>query len=163
MVRRSTGIWPTVSFGGNVVRDVVQVGQGFGVSAYYLDEGARDCIVECNVSVGVVWLTHNHIVQRHDPRQRVHRGTGHGAVVSIVRRIRFRAQYAFAPGKITIIQPNGIKSWKGNVIFRNGLSQSELPQPFTIDDGMPPVPTPGARLNQRKLCEWPSRRHSTAK
>lgn len=37
----------------NVVRDVVEVGKGFGASAYYLDEGARDCIIEQNVAQGV--------------------------------------------------------------------------------------------------------------
>ena len=35
---------------GNVVRDVVEIGKGFGASAYYLDEGARDCIIERNVA-----------------------------------------------------------------------------------------------------------------
>ena len=131
---------------GNVVRDVVQVGQGFGVSAYYLDEGARDCIVERNVSVGVARPTHNHIARNVTIRDNVFI-----AERDMVLSFQSSAGYVFehntlfAPGKITIIQPNGIKSWKGNVIFRNGLSQSELPQPFTINDGMPPVPTPGRK------------------
>jgi len=30
---------------GNMVRDVVKMGEGYGVSSYYLDEGARDCVV----------------------------------------------------------------------------------------------------------------------
>jgi hypothetical protein len=48
---------------GNVVRDVVAVGKGFGASAYYLDEGAHDCIVERNVAIGVPMPTHNHITR----------------------------------------------------------------------------------------------------
>ena len=47
----------------NMVRDIVEFGKGFGVSAYYLDEGADDCIVEQNVSVGVGRPTHNHIAR----------------------------------------------------------------------------------------------------
>jgi hypothetical protein len=36
---------------GNVVRDVVQVGSGFGASAYYhRREGAKDCLIEKNRS-----------------------------------------------------------------------------------------------------------------
>ena len=46
---------------GNMVRDVVEVGRGYGASAYYLDEGARDCLVERNVAVGVPRPSHNHI------------------------------------------------------------------------------------------------------
>ena len=46
----------------NIVRDVVKMGEGYGVSSYYLDEGAQDCLVERNVSVGVERPIHNHIV-----------------------------------------------------------------------------------------------------
>ena len=128
---------------GNVVRDVAQVGQGFGVSAYYLDEGARDCIVEATCQ----WAWHGRLIT-------ISRNVTIRDNVFIVEKDMvlsfqssagyiFEGNTLFAPGKITIIQPNGIKSWKGNVIFRNGLGQNQLPQPFTIDDAMPPVPTPG--------------------
>jgi hypothetical protein len=46
---------------GNMVRDIVKMGEGYGVSSYYLDEGARDCLIEHNVSVGVTRPMHNHI------------------------------------------------------------------------------------------------------
>ena len=48
---------------GNMVRDVVKMGEGYGVSSYYLDEGAEDSIVERKVSIGVERPTHNHIAR----------------------------------------------------------------------------------------------------
>ncbi len=48
---------------GNVVRDVVKMGEGYGVSSYYLDEGSHDSIVERNVSIGVERPTHNHVAR----------------------------------------------------------------------------------------------------
>ena len=46
---------------GNLVRDVFKMGEGYGVSSYYLDEGSADCIVERNVSLGVERPVHNHM------------------------------------------------------------------------------------------------------
>ena len=48
---------------GNVARDITEVGTGYGVSSYYLDEGSHDCIVENNVSINVARPTHNHIAR----------------------------------------------------------------------------------------------------
>jgi hypothetical protein len=48
----------------NVVRDVVEIGKGYGASAYYLDEGSHDCVIERNVAVGVPVPVHNHITAR---------------------------------------------------------------------------------------------------
>ena len=45
----------------NVARDIVEVGKGYGVSSYYLDEKCRDCVVERNFSIGVARPAHNHM------------------------------------------------------------------------------------------------------
>ncbi len=135
---------------GNMVRDVVKVGEGYGVSAYYLDEGATDCIVERNVSVGVARPSHNHITRGTIIRDNVFVVDGDMSL-SFARSAdcTFQRNTLFAPGDIKVGQPNAIKLWEGNVIYRNGLAKEGSPQPFTISDAMPPVATPGRR-------NWPA-------
>ncbi len=135
---------------GNLVRDVVKTGEGFGVSAYYLDEGARDCVLERNVSVGVARPTHNHIARNITIRDNVFIAEKDMALsFQSSAGCAFEGNTLFAPGKITISQPNGVRSWKGNVIFHGGLGKNDVPQPFAIDDAMPPVATPGRKT-------WPA-------
>ena len=135
---------------GNLVRDVVEVGKGFGASAYYLDEGAHDCIIERNVAVGVPMPTHNHIARNIIIRDNVFI-VDKDMVVSFARSAGcvFERNTLFAPGKITVGQPNAVKRWADNVVFRNGLGKNDSPQPFTIDDAMPPAATPGRK-------RWPA-------
>lgn len=135
---------------GNLVRDVVKMGEGYGVSSYYLDEGAEDCVVERNVSVGVERPTHNHITRNLSIRDNVFIADA-DMTLSFQRSggCTFTGNTLIAPGKITIGQPSAIKEWKGNVIFREGTSQDGSAQAFTIDDAMPPVPTPQRRT-------WPA-------
>lgn len=131
---------------GNVVRDVVEFGKGFGASAYYLDEGARDCVIERNVAIGVPMPTHNHITRNTTVRDNVFI-TDRDMTVSFARSVgcTFERNKLFVPGKLTVNQPNGIKSWKDNTIFRNGLGKDDAPQAYTIDDAMPPIPLPGRK------------------
>jgi hypothetical protein len=131
---------------GNVVRDVVEVGKGFGASAYYLDEGARDCIIERNVAQGVPMPTHNHITRNTTVRDNVFIADK-DMTVSFARSVgcTFERNTLYVPGKLTVNQPNGIKSWKDNVIFRNGLDNTGAPQALTISDALPSVPAPGRK------------------
>ena len=133
---------------GNVVRDVVEFGKGFGASAYYLDEGARDCIVERNVAVGVPMPTHNHIARNIIIRNNVFIADG-DMTLSFPRSAdcTFEGNTIVASGNVKITQPNAIKVWKGNLIVRNGVGKDGAPQPFTIDDAMPPVPKPERRTS----------------
>jgi parallel beta-helix repeat protein len=128
---------------GNVVRDVVKIGEGYGVSAYYLDEGARDCIVENNVSIGVDRPTHNHIAANITIRNNVFVSQGDMSL-SFQRSAdcRLENNTLVAPGNITVAPPNAVTVWKGNRVFRNGLTKDGGPQRFTIDDAMPPVAEP---------------------
>ena len=131
---------------GNIVRDVVKMGEGYGVSSYYLDEGAEDCIVERNVSVGVERPTHNHITRNLIIRDNVFIAEA-DMTLSFQRSggCTFTGNTLFAPGKITISQPSAIKVWQGNVVFRDAVAKDGSPQAFTIGDAMPPVPTPQRR------------------
>lgn len=131
---------------GNIVRDVVAAGGGFGASAYYLDEGARDCVVERNVALGVPMPTHNHITRNITVRDNVF-VSEKNMTVSFARSAdcTFERNTLFIPGSLKINQQNGIKVWKDNVIFRNGLGKDDAPQAFTIDGAMPLAATPSPR------------------
>ncbi len=133
---------------GNVVRDVVQVGSGFGASAYYLDEGAKDCIVERNVAQGVPMPTHNHITRNIIVRDNVFIADG-DMTVSFQSSVggTFERNTLVVPGKLTVRQPNGIKAWKGNVIYQGGDGATGSPQAFTISDSVPAEPAPGRKAN----------------
>ena len=112
---------------GNLVRDIVAVGQGFGVSSYYFDEGAQNCLVERNISIGVARPTHNHIVSEITYRDNVFI-SDEDMTLSFQRSANctFERNTLIVPGTIHIVQPNGIKSWLNNVIYN-----------FNIDSVMP--------------------------
>jgi len=128
---------------GNMVRDVVKMGEGYGVSAYYLDEGAQDCIVERNVSIGVERPSHNHIARNITIRDNVF-VVDKDMTLSFQRSsgCTFAGNTLFVPGEIKIGQPNAIATWTDNVVFRNAREEDGVPQAFTIDDAMPPVAEP---------------------
>lgn len=131
---------------GNVVRDISESGQGFGVSAYYLDEGATDCIVEKNISMNVARPVHNHIARNTIIRDNVFI-TDEDMTLSFQSstNFTFERNTLVANGKINIIQPNAISKWKDNKIFSNGRGLNNIPQAFTIDSVMPSMPVPGRK------------------
>lgn len=136
---------------GNLVRDIVAVGHGFGVSSYYFDEGAENCLVENNVSIGVARPTHNHIASAITYRNNTFITDG-DMTLSFQRSAdcNFENNTLVAPGKINIVQPNGIKIWKNNVIFRDRNSTGQSLE-FTIDPVMPPFEIPG-RMNNSAVA-----------
>jgi hypothetical protein len=128
---------------GNVVRDVQKVGEGYGASAYYLDEGALDCIVERNVAVGVDRPSHNHIARNTIIRDNVFIADGDMSLTfGRSAGCTFERNTLFAPGKITISQPNAIRVWNDNVLYRGGLGKEGRARAFTIDDAMPAADPP---------------------
>ena len=131
---------------GNVVRDVVKMGEGYGVSAYYLDEGAKDCIVENNVSIGVKRPVHNHIASDLKIRNNVFTSDSEMSL-SFPRstRCEFTGNTVFAPGKISVRPPTAISKWKNNLVIREGVDSKGVPQPFTINDALPAAKAPGRR------------------
>ena len=158
---------------GNVVRDVVAVGSGFGASAYYLDEGAKNCVIERNVAIGVPMPTHNHITRNTTVRNNVFVSDA-DMTVSFQRSVgcAFEGNTLVVPGKLTVRQPNGISSWKGNIIYRGVPGKDGAPQSFAISDAVPPEPPPGRKTGSAvaerpaaapvidgeiKTGEWPGR------
>lgn len=126
----------------------VEVGKGFGASAYYLDEGARDCIVEQNVAQGVPMPTHNHITRNTVVRNNVFIADK-DMTVSFQRSVgcSFEGNTLYVPGKLIVRQPNAITAWKDNVVFAGGLGPNDAPQPFTISDAMPAEAAPGRKTS----------------
>ena len=131
---------------GNMVRDVVKVGEGYGISSYYLDEGAQDSIIERNVSIGVERPIHNHIASRTLIRDNVFTAEA-GMTLSFARSrdITFQGNTLFAPGEIQVQPPGAIKLWTNNVVYRGGVDKTGAPQAFTISDAMPPTKPPARR------------------
>ena len=130
----------------NVVRDVVKMGEGYGVSSYYLDEGSQDCIVERNVSIGVERPVHNHIASDLIIRDNVFVAETNMALsFPRSRRCAFTGNTVFAPGKITVSPPNAISVWTNNVVIHDGLGKGGVPQVFSISDAMPSASAPGRR------------------
>lgn len=131
---------------GNVVRDVVKMGEGFGVSSYYLDEGSQDCVVERNVSIGVERPVHNHIASDLIIRDNVFIAeTNMTLSFPRSRRCAFTGNTVFAPGKIAVSPPNAITVWTNNLVIHEGLDKGGTPQAFTINDAMPAAPAPSRR------------------
>jgi hypothetical protein len=87
---------------GNVVRDIVEQGKGFGAKAYYLDEQARDCVVEHNISLGVEAPLLNHIARNITIRDNLFVAEGN-MFLSFSRSANctFERNVLFAPGTIT--------------------------------------------------------------
>lgn len=141
---------------GNVVRDVVEVGAGYGVSAYYLDEGALDCVVERNVAIGVERPVHNHIGRNLIIRDNVFIAEKN-MTLSFQRssNCTFSGNTLFAAGKITVSSPNAIKHWTNNIVYREGQNQAGAPQAFTIDDAMPPTAAPARRTAPVSVARAP--------
>ena len=150
----------------NVVRDIVAKGKGYGVSSYYLDEKARDCVVERNVSMGVQRPTHNHMTINCTLRDNVFICDG-DMDLSFARSSGYRVtgNTFQLNGKLKVNDPDAIDQWQDNLIVQTG---EILP---TISDQMPPVtreprtkplyanvvPMPAAPVLDGKLDgdEWP--------
>ncbi|HLB73886.1 MAG TPA: right-handed parallel beta-helix repeat-containing protein [Sedimentisphaerales bacterium] len=102
---------------GNFIRDIIDTG-GYGASAYYLDERSENCIVEGNLSVGIVRPSHNHMANNNTIRNNVFisdkdmsltfpRSSGY----------TFEKNVLLAQGKITFDNPEGITTWTNNCLF----------------------------------------------
>ena len=121
---------------GNVVRDIRPNGQGFGASAYYLDEGSHDCVIEGNLSLNVARPTHNHITRGTIIRDNVF-VSDEDMTVSFQRseNMTFRGNTLYTKGKLRVVCRNAAKVWEDNRIFR-----FEGRDECTIDGWIPPDP-----------------------
>ena len=121
---------------GNVVRDIRPNGKGFGASAYYLDEGSYDCIVEKNVSFNVPTPTHNHITRGTIIRDNVF-VSDEDMTVSFQSSegVAFVGNTLYVKGRLRVNSRNAAKTWENNRIFR-----AEGKQEFVIDGWVPRDP-----------------------
>ncbi len=119
----------------NVVRDIIEVGKGYGVSSYYMDEKSRDCIVENNVSIGVKRPCHNHMTLNCVLRNNVFISDG-DMDISFARSSggKVTGNMLHLNGKLKINDPDGIVEWSSNLIVQAGETTP------TISDAMPVEP-----------------------
>ncbi len=102
---------------GNFIRDIVDTG-GYGASAYYLDERSEGCLVEGNLSTGIVRPSHNHMAIKNTIRNNVF-------VSDKDVRITFprSSDYVFekniicAKANIVFENPDGMTTFRDNVLF----------------------------------------------
>jgi hypothetical protein len=122
----------------NVVRDIVENGKGYGVSSYYMDEKARDCVVEKNVSIGVVRPVLYHMTLNCIVRDNVFIYDG-DMELSFARSagVKVTGNILQLNGKLKIGDPDAVTEWARNLIVQSG---DAIP---VISDAMPsPPPTP---------------------
>ncbi len=130
---------------GNVVRDVVKMGDGYGVSAYYLDEGSEHCVVERNVSIGVERPIHMHIANDLVIRDNVFvAATNLTLSFQSSRNCTVTGNMLYAPGKVTVSPPTAVTAWTNNVVMQGGQGRG-APQAFAIGGDMPAAAAPGRR------------------
>lgn len=128
---------------GNVVRDVVKMGDGYGVSSYYLDEGSEQCVVERNVSIGVERPVHMHIANDLVIRDNVFvAATNMTLSFQSSRNCTVTGNMLYAPGKVTVSPPTAVTVWSNNVVMQGGQGRG-APQAFAIGGDMPAAAAPG--------------------
>ncbi len=102
----------------NLARDMAEVGQGYGVSAYYLDEKCRECVVAENVSVNIATPAHNHMTLNCELRDNVFLYDGE-MKISFARCSghRVTGNTFHTAGPLKIVEPDAVTEWSGNRIF----------------------------------------------
>jgi hypothetical protein len=102
---------------GNLIRDIVDTG-GYGASAYYLDERSENCLVEGNLSIGIIRPSHNHMAKGNticnnvficdaDARITFPRSSDYTFELNVVR----------AKGQLVLENPDAITTLRNNVLF----------------------------------------------
>jgi hypothetical protein len=124
---------------GNVVRDVVEQGKGFGASAYYVDEGGTDNLFERNVAEGVPMPVHNHITRNTRVVDNFFISDG-DMTISFQNSIAcsFERNTLVVGGTLRARAPNAVE-WKDNRVFKP-RKPSNPSAGFYIGDGKPDNP-----------------------
>jgi hypothetical protein len=102
----------------NLARDMAEVGQGYGVSAYYLDEKCQNCVVAENVSLNIARPSHNHMTLNCELRDNVFVSEG-DMQLSFARCSghKVTGNTFHLRGKLDLREPDAIAEWSGNRIF----------------------------------------------
>lgn len=110
---------------GNFIRDIVDTG-GYGASAYYLDERSENCLVEGNLSVGIVRPSHNHMARRNTIRNNVFI-SDKDVRLTFPKSTDYTVEKNIicAKGKIVLENPDAVINLQDNVLFsESGLVQA---------------------------------------
>jgi hypothetical protein len=110
---------------GNFIRDIVDTG-GYGASAYYLDERSENCLVEGNLSVGIVRPSHNHMAKENTIRNNVFISDA-DARLTFPKSSDYTLEknVVWAKGKIVLENPDAITKLQNNMLFSEaGLVQA---------------------------------------
>ncbi len=102
---------------GNFIRDIIDSG-GYGASAYYLDERSEDCLVEGNLSVGIVRPSHNHMAKNNTIRNNVFISNT-DARLTFPKSSNYTVEknIIYAKGNIVLENPDAITTLRNNVLF----------------------------------------------
>jgi hypothetical protein len=118
----------------NLARDMVQVGKGYGVSAYYLDEKCQECVVAENVAINIPHPSQNHMTLNCELRDNVFITEGDMKIAfSRCSGHKVVGNTFHLGGKLNVYQPDAITEWDGNLLFVKGEDGGEVldsvPQP----------------------------------
>jgi hypothetical protein len=102
---------------GNFIRDIIDTG-GYGASAYYLDERSENCLVEGNLSVGIVRPSHNHMAKNNTIRNNVFISDA-DARLTFPKSSNYTVEknVICAKGNIILENPDAVTALRNNVFF----------------------------------------------
>ncbi len=102
---------------GNFIRDIIDTG-GYGASAYYLDERSENCLVEGNLSYGIVRPSHNHMAKNNTIRNNVFISDA-DVRLTFPKSSNYTVEknIVCAKGNIVLENPDAITTLRNNVLF----------------------------------------------
>jgi len=102
---------------GNFIRDIIDTG-GYGASAYYLDERSENCLVEGNLSVGIVRPSHNHMAKNNTIRNNVFISDA-DIRLTFPKSSNYTVEknVIYAKGNIVLENPDAVAALRNNVLF----------------------------------------------
>lgn len=104
----------------NVVHDITPDGRGYGVHAYYADEGSVDCVIEDNYAEGVAVPTHQHMTKGTVVRGNTLVNKQGDLRISFARSYdcAFSNNLLVAGGKVELGEPDAVPHWANNRVVR---------------------------------------------
>jgi len=151
----------------NLARDMAEVGQGYGVSAYYLDEKCQNCVVAQNVAINIPHPSQNHMTLNCELRDNVFITDGEMKIAfARCSGHKVTGNTFHTGGALKVVEPDAITEWADNRIFtrddQGGRIAQEVPrEPFQPRDKprslkVAPIAPPPTIDGKLADGEWPS-------
>ncbi len=137
----------------NLVEQIADTG-GYGASSYYLDEQAHDCVVERNVSIGVVRPSQNHMARQNTIEGNLFVNRGDMRMdFARCQAYTIRNNVLDCPGKLELrLAPDGAASIEGNIFGTDaGVIRVTLDQ--YAEKGRQPLPRTGNQFQRPDVKE----------